>query len=136
MYVFVCFYRLQKKIQMTVIYSGQKKDVWQHFFCKITTISHFKSGKLHTHLSLKYMHDSNHYILFSSTKIHAHTVYFPSKSYGKILCRKINCISSFYLVHPTAIAMAEFYKKETMTTRRKQKLLLPAPYGITYKTRK
>lgn len=108
-YFFVCFYCFQKKIQMTVIYPGQKNDVWQHFFCKVTTISQFKSGKLHMHWSLKYMHD---YILLSSTKTHAQTVYFPSKSYGKILCRKINCSSSFYLVHPTAIAMAGFYKKK------------------------
>lgn len=81
-------------------------------FCKVTTISHFKSGKLYMHLSLKYMHNSSHYILLSSTKIHAHTVYFPSKNYGKILRRKINCISSFYLVHLTAIAMARFCKKK------------------------
>lgn len=137
-HLFGCFYCLQKKIQMTVIYSGQKKDMWQHFFCKVTTISHFKSGKLYMHLSLKYMHNSNHYILLSFTKIHAHTVYFPSKNYGKILCRKINCISGFYLVHPTAIAMVGFYKKVVVTTRKKQKekLLLPAPYGTTYKTRK
>lgn len=81
-------------------------------FCKVTTISHFKSGKLYMHLSLKYMHNSSHYILLSSTKIHAHTVYFPSKNYGKILRRKINCISSFYLAHLTAIAMARFCKKK------------------------
>lgn len=120
MCLFVCFYCPQKKIQMTVIYSGQKKDVWQHFFCKVTTISHFKSGKLHMHLSLKYMHDSNNYILLSSTKIHAHTVYFLSKSYSKILCRKINCSSSF-LVILQQLQWLRFtkwnddYKKETKT---------------------
>lgn len=121
-YLFVCFYCLQKKTQMDCDLLWQKKDAWQYFFCKVTTISHFKRSKLHVHLSLKYMHNSNHYILLSSTKIHAHTVYFYSKSYGKILCRKLNCILSFYLVHPTAIAMAEFYKKKTNNYKKETKI--------------
>lgn len=136
-YLLVCFYCLQKKIQMTVIYSGQKRMHGNTFSAKLQLSLILKTASCIC-ISLKYMHDSNNYILLSSTKIHAHTGYvFLPKAMAKF-CWKINCISSFYLVHPTAFAMAGFYKKETMTTRRKQKLklFLPVSYQMIYKTRK